>query len=322
MNRIDRLSAILIQLQGKRLVKAQELADRFAISLRTVYRDVHALQEGGVPIIGEAGTGYTLMEGYKLPPVLFTEDEASAMLTASKLMQQMTDQTSAKHYTSALDKIRAVLRLAEKDHVAEIDKHVAVVAHPTFVHEHPAELHLSKILKALSAGVAVQFTYHSIGKGESIERTTEPVGIFRQGSHWYFVAYCRLRADYRHFRTDRISKLHITDEKAAQSHPPLQEFIHRTADQKSLHKVVIAVEPHILQYFGEQKYYNGFLSEEVVGDKVQMTFLTASLQGFARWFLVFGEWAEIVEPLSLNNQIASIAKAVLKKIPKPEMLLT
>lgn len=303
-------------------MKAQELADRFQISLRTVYRDVHALQEAGVPLIGEAGTGYRLMDGYKLPPVLFTEDEASALLTALKLMQHMTDETSARHYNAALDKIRAVLRHAEKDHVAEIDNHVAVVAHPTFVHKPPTELHLSKILKALSAGVAVRFSYTSIGKGENLQRTAEPVGIYRQGSHWYLVAYCCLRSDYRNFRTDRISGLQLTSEKAGRQHPPLQEFINHTADKKSLHKVVIEVEQHILQYFGEQKYYNGFLSEETVDNKVRMTFLTASLEGFARWFLLFGEWAEIREPLSLNDRVAEVARGVLKKLPAAKTLLT
>src|SRR5215203_7098302 len=108
MNRIDRLAAITIQLQSKRLVKAQEVADKFGISLRTVYRDIHALEEAGVPVIGEAGVGYRLMEGYKLPPVLFNQDEASALLTASKLMQSMSDEHSSKHYSSALDKIKAV----------------------------------------------------------------------------------------------------------------------------------------------------------------------------------------------------------------------
>src|ERR1700733_8650317 len=111
MNRIDRLSAILIQLQSHRLIKAQQIADKFSISLRTVYRDVHALQE--------AGTGYSLMEGYKLPPIMFNADEASALLTAAKLMQSKTDATSSKHYGSALDKIKAVLRLAEKDHIED-----------------------------------------------------------------------------------------------------------------------------------------------------------------------------------------------------------
>lgn len=91
MNRIDRLAAILIQLQSRPLVKAQDLATKFSISLRTVYRDIRALDEGGVPVIGEAGSGYRLMEGYKLPPVMFNQDEASALLTAAKLMQSMSD---------------------------------------------------------------------------------------------------------------------------------------------------------------------------------------------------------------------------------------
>src|SRR5215210_7447960 len=145
MNRVERLAAILIQLQSRRIVKAQDIGDRFSISLRTVYRDIHALLEAGVPVIGEAGIGYRLMEGYKLPPVMFNEDEASALLTAAKLMQSMSDESSSKNYTLALDKIKAVLRGAEKDHLEEIDNHIAVVAHPAIVPNKPAELHLSKI---------------------------------------------------------------------------------------------------------------------------------------------------------------------------------
>lgn len=129
MNRIDRLAAIVIQLQSRRLVKAQDIADKFLISLRTVYRDISALHEAGVPVNGEAGIGYRLMEGYKLPPVMFNADEASALLTASKLMESMSDESSSKHYTTALDKIKAVLKMAEKDHLEEIDDHIAVIPH-------------------------------------------------------------------------------------------------------------------------------------------------------------------------------------------------
>src|SRR3954462_11391119 len=130
MNRIDRLAALVIQLQSRRLVKAQDLANKFCVSMHTVYRDIHALEEAGVPVIGEAGIGYRLMEGYKLPPVMFNEEEASALLTAAKLMQSMSDENSSRHYTSALDKIKAVLRLTEKDHLEEIDEHIAVISHP------------------------------------------------------------------------------------------------------------------------------------------------------------------------------------------------
>ncbi len=78
MNRIDRVTAILIQLQSKKIVRAQEIAERFSISLRTVYRDIKTLEEAGIPIAGEAGVGYSIMEGYRLPQVMFTKEEAIA----------------------------------------------------------------------------------------------------------------------------------------------------------------------------------------------------------------------------------------------------
>src|SRR3954447_10450021 len=159
MNRIDRLAAIVIQLQSRRMVRAQDLAEKFSISLRTVYRDIHALEEAGVPVIGEAGIGYRLQEGYKLPPVMFNQDEASAMLTAGKLMQSMSDEVSAKHYNTALDKIKAVLRLAEKDHLEEIDERIAVVPHQAIVHKKPPELYLQKILKAIASSTVIDINY-------------------------------------------------------------------------------------------------------------------------------------------------------------------
>jgi len=189
MNRIDRLAAILIQLQSRRLVKAQDIADKFSISLRTVYRDIHALEEAGVPVIGEAGTGYKLMEGYKLPPVMFNQDEASALLTAAKLVQSKTDAVISKHYVAALDKIKAVLRLSEKDHIEEIEEHIAVMNHPAIVHQPPAELYLQALLKAISTSSVIEINYTSIEKNESTRRKVEPVGIYYLGSHWYLVAF-------------------------------------------------------------------------------------------------------------------------------------
>ncbi len=322
MNRIDRLAAIIIQLQSRPLVKAQDIADKFSISLRTVYRDVHALEEAGVPVIGEAGIGYRLMEGYKLPPIMFNSDEVSAMLTASKLMQSMSDENSSKHYLSALDKIKAVLRLAEKEHIEEINEHITVVSHPTFVYEKPSELHLPKILRAIATSAVVEMNYTSIEKSESLQRRAEPVGIYYQGSHWYLVAFCKLRNDYRNFRTDKINKLQVTDEKMKQIHPPLQSFINKVASERKLQKVVIDVDKEIMKYFGEQKYYNGFVKEEDAGKYVRMTFLCGSLMGFSRWFMLFGDKATIVEPLELNDMVAAIAENILKKIEINQMLLT
>ena len=322
MNRIDRLSAILIQLQSRRLVKAQQIADKFSISLRTVYRDVHALQEAGVPVIGEAGTGYSLMEGYKLPPVMFNQDEATALLTAAKLMQSKTDATTSKQYTSALDKIKAVLRWSEKDHIEEIDEHIAIVQHSSIQYQPPEELHLQPILKAISNGVAVEITYTSIEKNESTRRTVEPIGVYNLGSHWHLMAFCRMRNDYRNFRTDKIEKLIATEEKISKTHPSLQEFLSKTQAEREVKKVVMEVDKDIVKYFGDQKYYSGFVKEEIKSNHVRMTFLCGSLEGFARWFMMFGDHAKIIEPVELNDLVISISENILKKIEETQMLLT
>jgi len=322
MNRIDRLAAILIQLQSKRLVKAQDIADKFSISLRTVYRDVRALQEAGVPIIGEAGSGYQLMEGYKLPPVMFNQDEASALLTAAKLMQSKTDAGISKHYNAALDKIKAVLRLTEKDHIEEIDEHIAVMTHPSIVHQPATDLHLQPILKAISTSHVIEMSYTSVEKNEVTLRKVEPVGIYYLGSHWYLIAFCQLRNDYRNFRTDKIDRLIITEESISKDHPPLKSFITGMAADRQPHEVIIDVEAGVVKYLGEQKYYSGYVREEKVGEYVRMHFLTGSLMGFARWFIMFGDHARIVEPAELNEQVAEIAENILRKVEKSQVLLT
>src|SRR5262245_53235525 len=109
MNRVDRLMAIAVHLQSRRVVRAEDLASHFEISLRTVYRGIAALGEAGIPIVGEAGVGYSLMKGYHLPPVMFTAEEASALSLGGKLVERLTDASMQKQMVSALAKIRSVL---------------------------------------------------------------------------------------------------------------------------------------------------------------------------------------------------------------------
>ena len=301
-------------------MKAQDIALKFSISLRTVYRDVKALEEAGVPVIGEAGTGYRLMEGYKLPPVMFNMDEATALLTASKLVQSKTDAGISRHFTSALDKIRAILRHSEKDHIEGIDEHIVVMNHPAIVYQPQAELHLQPILKAIGSSSVIEIEYTSLERNETTRRKVEPVGIYYLGSHWYLIAWCRLRNDYRNFRTDKILRLTGTNETNSKTHPPLQSFMDKMSDGKELQKVVIDIEPGIVKYLGEQKYYNGFVKEEKVGAHVRMTFLTSSLMGFSRWFMLFGDHAKIVEPGGLNDMVAEVAENILKKIEETQLM--
>ena len=116
--RLARLTAILTHLQSKRLITASELAKKHGVSIRTIYRDIRALKRSGVPIITEEGKGYTLIEGYHLPPVSFTESEANALITAEQLISRNRDASLIEQYRQAMTKIKAVLRHKEKDKAA------------------------------------------------------------------------------------------------------------------------------------------------------------------------------------------------------------
>jgi predicted DNA-binding transcriptional regulator YafY len=306
MNRIDRVSAILIQLQSKRLVKAREIADRFNISLRTVYRDIKTLDEAGVPVLGEAGMGYSLMEGYRLPPVMFTREEAMAFITAGKMLQQMTDASTSKSYEAALFKIKAVLKHAEKDYVDELDQHIEVLKNQYLPPAGNDAVHLQHILQCIASKTVMDIGYFANESQQYSNRMVEPVGIFYQGSHWYLIAYCRLRSDYRNFRTDRISYINAGSEHFRSTHPSLKSFLAKMKQEKEMHEVIIRADKDVMKYFGEQKYYNGFVSQREADGKIEMFFLTCSLHGFARFFLLFGEYADIVKPAELKETIKKI----------------
>lgn len=311
MNRLDRLTAILIQLQSKRVVKAQDIAERFNISLRTVYRDVRTLEQAGVPVSGETGVGYSIMDGYRLPPVMFTIDEATAFLTAEKLVEKLTDTPTEESYKSAMYKIKAVLRSTEKDHLENMDQSILVLGNPYLPKENTGPLH--SILKGISEKRILTIDYFASHSQEKTKRNIDPVGIYYSEHNWHLIAYCHLRNDYRNFRVDRISGIVQTQLPVTKIHPSLQSFLKKVSKEEKLHPVIMLVDKEILKYFGNQKYYNGFVSEKDLNGKMEMTFLSSSLESFARWFMMFGDKAEISSPDSLKEMIKQLAITISKK---------
>jgi predicted DNA-binding transcriptional regulator YafY len=314
MNRIDRLTAILVQLQSKRVVKAQEIADKYKLSLRTVYRDIKALDEAGVPIIGEAGVGYSIMEGYRLPPVMFTKEEATAFLTAEKLVEKLTDDSTKKNYGTAMLKVKAVLRLTEKDYLEDMEQHIEVIENQYVPKRTNDTIHLQQVLQSIAQKNILQLNYFANHNQQHSKRDVEPVGIYYLGEKWYMVAYCRLRKDYRTFKFGSINKLTVTEDLFKQKHPSLKTFLSKVVKEKTLQTVVLLIDKHILPYFGDQKYYNGFVSQKDVGDKVEMTFLSASLNGFARWYMHFGDNADIVSPPELREIVRNVLNNISQKM--------
>jgi len=311
MNRIDRISAILIHLQSRRVVKAGDIAERFNISLRTVYRDVKTLEEAGIPLIGEAGVGYSIMDGYRLPPVMFTREEATAFLTAEKLMEKLTDPSSNEHYKSAMYKIRSVLRMSEKDFLDNIDGHIEVLKSRRGAGGSLDLNPLQIILKGIGERTVLSIHYFAMHNQQNTVRCIEPVGVFYQDNYWHLIAWCRLREDYRDFRLDRISNISLTGERFRTLHPNLNEYIARSASERNLQRVVIRVEKRIVPYLNEQKYYSGFVSECEVDGMVEMTFLTEFMEGFVRWMMMYGDAAIIVTPDELRLKVRDLSNMIM-----------
>ncbi|WP_138476233.1 helix-turn-helix transcriptional regulator [Dyadobacter bucti] len=317
MNRFDRITAILIQLQSRKIVKAQDLAERFEISLRTVYRDISSLAEAGVPIIGEAGVGYSIMDGYRLPPVMFTKEEARTFITAEKLMEKFTDFSTQSQYQSAMYKVKAVLRSSEKSMVENLENHIAVRnsnnPFPT-----PNSNALDILLKSISERKIVRINYVAIASDGPVDRLIEPVGIFHENNYWYTIAFCYLRRAYRNFRCDRMLKAEVTENPFQHQHAPLKDFLADSWERQNLRLVRIRMKKTAARYVSNQKYYYGFVSETVEGDEVEMSFLTGHIEWFARWYMMIAPNATICEPQVLKDTIKMLIRQIAENLEKPD----
>lgn len=309
LNRFDRIVAILIQLQSKRIVKAQELADRFNVSLRTVYRDVRTLEASGVPIISEAGVGYSIMDGYRLPPVMFTREEAASFLTAEKLMKGFTDKSLEASYETAMIKIRSVLRGAEKDMVETLDNQIQIRRSNRLFNEKIPNV-LEVTMHAIADRRQVELDYEGYDKDKRTQRVIEPIGLFHENNHWYVSAYCCLRDDYRHFRADRILGLKALAATFSKEHGPATMQLSQWEPSSTV-QVRLRMPERVARYVRMERKYYGFREESLDGEEVEMIFdAPESCEGIARWFLMFADHARIIEPQQMKDRVKSILDAI------------
>jgi predicted DNA-binding transcriptional regulator YafY len=203
MNRIDRLLGMLTLLQSRKYIPAEKLAEKFDISVRTVYRDIKALCEQGIPVSFEPARGYFIVQGYFLPPVSFTNEEANAMLLTEALVAGFADKSIRTHFASALSKVKAVLRHSQKEQIEQLDEQIKMQVPQRFVHDFE---YLSVLQSAISAKHIICLHYKN-NKEETSERNIEPIGLIFYAFSWHVIGWCHLRASYRDFKVERITRV-------------------------------------------------------------------------------------------------------------------
>ncbi|SOE19690.1 HTH domain-containing protein [Spirosomataceae bacterium TFI 002] len=201
--RISRLTSILTQLQGKRLTTATELAQKYDVSVRTIYRDIRTLENSGVPIFTEEGKGYSLVEGYRLPPVTFSENEANALITAAQIIAQNKDTSLVENYQNAIAKLKAVLNSDTKAKVQILSERIQIRSN---IGKEQTSSFLMEIQNAISNNNHLHLDYHSL-EDKLSSRKVEPFAIYSTQDNWLLIAHCCERNNFRAFRLDRIKAL-------------------------------------------------------------------------------------------------------------------
>jgi predicted DNA-binding transcriptional regulator YafY len=313
MKRLDRIHAILTALQARTIVRAEDLAEQFNVSVRTVYRDIRSLEESGIPLAAEAGVGYSLVKGFTIPPIHLTADEAEYLLLAERMLSATADTTTQQMVMAAMQKIRAVLRSSEKAAVEYLERRV-LVSPPT--HGTPIEPNvLTAILQSLRSSRQIRITYFSNSTQRTGERVIEPLGLAFYAQHWHVIAWCTSRFGYRDFRADRIQSVTVLDVSFIPSRHPLPSEIlasQQFHDLPDPMDVIIDVHESVIPMFTDIRRSHGFHSEEAVTDGWQRMQFRPQYPDYFLCFLVsFGTAIRIIAPDQFRVRLINFAERIV-----------
>lgn len=310
VSRLARLISLTTLLQTKRTVTATELASRFGVSTRTIYRDIRTLESAGVPVMTIDGKGYALTEGYRIPPVMFTQQEALSLLTAEKLVANRTDEKTAELIKAAMDKLRAALKYTYRDQLERMTPQIQVLhaQHGIFSNNT-----YQILLNAIQEHCLVEISYQSADAGSAVSRTIEPIGLYLS-QHWHAVAYCRLRQDFRDFRLDRIKDISVSSETFPPRTETLQKYLDQQVSSRTKQKVTIVIHTeempsYLYQQFNDNKFHYGFLEQKQLSQhESETTFLVGDLPYIARWILTFAGYVKVIEHVALKHLLKQLAE--------------
>lgn len=310
MNRTDRLVAMVMHMQGRRLVRAEDMAAHFEVSVRTIYRDIAALAEGGVPITGEAGVGYSLVRSYHLPPVMLTADEAAALFVGAEMVKSFTDASMSAPMAAALDKLRAVLPPDRKEHVERLTHQTVVMGRmcgPAQTKD--AQPWLLAVQRAVAQRKVLRLLY-AAPKVEPTRRDVEPLGVAFYAGSWYLVGWCRLRDAARHFRVDRVRQLEMLPETV----PARTDFsLRKHLEEEMKREETVPARVWFSKAAQERAKHESYatLVEELPRDGgAEFSMYTYSLEWLARWIFSFAGEAEAIEPPELREMMRTMSEAV------------
>jgi predicted DNA-binding transcriptional regulator YafY len=306
VNRIDRLFAITTQLQSRGRVRAQDLAAHFEVSLRTIYRDVAALSESGVPIVSLPGQGYALADGYFLPPLRLSTPEASALVLGARLLASSASPTLAAAARDAEAKIISLLGHESRRYLDEIDQAVELTSPQPNVRFDLEEERVFSLWRAILERRVVSLRYFGRNRAQQTVREVEPRRLGYVNGAWYLSGYCRLRQAERDFRLDRIEEFTVGSSRFRPR--PIVGPLPPAAIE-----IVVRFTGSAIRWVQEQQHWS-FVSAVEADDALIATYRPDVLDEIAAWILGWGTAAEALSPPQLRDHLKAEARGIVQML--------
>jgi predicted DNA-binding transcriptional regulator YafY len=305
MKQMDRRLLILMRLREERPVRAADLAEECGCSVRTVYRDIDALSQAGVPVAAMPGEGYRMVEGYHLPPIAFTAEEAVQLLLGADLARELGTSGQREATRAATAKVEAALRPETRVEVERTRERIRVSGWK----HHEASPWLPALHRAVIEDRALRLRYHSFSSDEVTDRDVEPYFLTYYSNDWHVVGYCRLRQGMRDFRASRVREAVLLPEQFERRHdvPALEhESPHNHQELR------VWIEASTLPWAREALPY-GFQREEPAEGGSIFVLTLWDLRRVLPWILGWGTAARVLSPASVADQVRSEAEALVQR---------
>jgi predicted DNA-binding transcriptional regulator YafY len=272
------------------------------------------LDEMGIPLYSERGRhgGFSLVRGYKLPPLIFTAEEATVLYMGAKLVRTVWGQTYDDAVTAVTAKLDNVLPDDLREEVGRARQSL-VVGGLAVRDYRPWESTIHELRRCIGDRRCVRLLYRPLARQEDTDRVVEPFALTLQWGQWYLVGFCRLRQDMRTFRVDRIHKIEPLEEPFSMPRDfDVQEYMVRTMQGEWTYTVVVHLDASVAPYVRESQEHWMDIADHEDGS-ITVRFGAASLDWAAGWVLSYGSAAKALEPPELVERVRETAEGVLQR---------
>ncbi len=302
--KIDRLLGIITYLTNHEKVKAQQLAEKFEVSIRTIYRDIEAISKAGIPIATYQGTngGIGIIEGFKLDKSILSNDEIRSIVTGLKSINSINEDIKIK---GLIDKL---MDMKFKTNYMPIEQEIMIDLSPWNQYGQIPDK-IQDIKKAIQGRCIIEFSYFT--HGNMMKRTVEPhIIVFKEAS-WYVYAFCLLRNDFRLFKLKRINELYVTDKVFTPREFMIDRIDWNESFNDKLHEPIELVFHKSVKHIVEEIFGVNHC-ERMQDEKIKVSFPCEQNDWLYGFLLSFGEKVEVVSPANMRNKIREIGENILK----------